>query len=182
MEGMYPWGGFGANPTPHHVGSAWNARKNILAGGWPYSEGIYEDMDKVFFGQFYWNPDRSAAETVSEYAAFEFSPAVAADVVKIVNILEDNLGHEQQEPDARTTSMPAREKPLSWPNESMQNDGRGPTKLAWRILYLRALIDKELREKQGRLEGKVLSTAFDELTRIYHAQHADPAVRPPVVN
>ena len=56
MDGMEPWGGFGANPMPHCINDEWNARKNILAGGWPYSEGIYEDMDKVFFSQFYWSP------------------------------------------------------------------------------------------------------------------------------
>ena len=42
----------------HHVNDEWNAQ-NILAGGWPYSEGIYEDIDKVLYGQFYWSPDKS---------------------------------------------------------------------------------------------------------------------------
>ena len=51
-------------------------------------------MNKVFFSQFYWSPDKPVAETLREYAAFEFSPDVAADVEKIVNILEENLGHE----------------------------------------------------------------------------------------
>ena len=71
MRGMSPWGGFGANPTPQYVSREWNARKDVLAGGWPYSEGIYEDMNKVFFSQFYWSPDRPVAETLREYAAFE---------------------------------------------------------------------------------------------------------------
>ena len=42
----------------------------------------------------------------------------------------------------------------------------------WRIFYLRALIDREMYDRGGKLEGDVLKQAFDELTRIYHAEQA----------
>jgi hypothetical protein len=41
----------------------------------------------------------------------------------------------------------------------------------WRILYLRALIDKELVRTEGWFEGPVLKMAFDELTRISHSEN-----------
>jgi hypothetical protein len=41
----------------------------------------------------------------------------------------------------------------------------------WRLLYLRALIDQELSRTDGRLQGATLRQAFDEIVRIYHAQH-----------
>jgi hypothetical protein len=41
-----------------------------------YSEGIYEDINKVICGQSYWDTDRAALDTVSEYAPFEYWPDV----------------------------------------------------------------------------------------------------------
>lgn len=38
------------------------------------------------------------------------------------------------------------------------------------MLYLRALIDDILSRTNGKLQGAELRQAFDELTRIYHAQ------------
>jgi hypothetical protein len=52
----------------------------------------------------------------------------------------------------------------------------------WRILYLRALIDREMYERGGKLEGELLKAAFNELTEIYHAQNAHSMpIRPPVI-
>jgi hypothetical protein len=52
----------------------------------------------------------------------------------------------------------------------------------WRIVYLRALIDMELFERKGKLEGVTLKSAFEELTRIYHAEsaHSMP-IKPPQI-
>ena len=49
----------------------------------------------------------------------------------------------------------------------------------WRILLLRARIDAQLYLNRGARQGRVLHDAFEELTRIYHAQNAEPAVKPP---
>ena len=51
----------------------------------------------------------------------------------------------------------------------------------WRILYLRAQIDKELFERKGKLGGKVLDAAFQELSRIYQPISASPAQNQPAV-
>jgi len=42
----------------------------------------------------------------------------------------------------------------------------------WRIRHMRALIDKELFERKDKREGEKLKAAFEELTRIYHAENA----------
>jgi hypothetical protein len=50
----------------------------------------------------------------------------------------------------------------------------------WRIFYLRALIDKELFERKGKLEGETLKASFEELTRICHAENAHSMpIKPP---
>jgi hypothetical protein len=52
----------------------------------------------------------------------------------------------------------------------------------WRILYLRALIDDELRRMDGKPKGPVLREAFAELVRIYHAEHVHTnRVAPPEI-
>ncbi|PYU87956.1 MAG: hypothetical protein DMG08_26925, partial [Acidobacteria bacterium] len=59
-------------------------------GGFPYSEGIYEDLNKVILSQFYWDAKKDALSTVKEYVSFYLSPVVAEETVKLVEILERN--------------------------------------------------------------------------------------------
>ena len=92
MWGTDPiWGGFGANPMPKRFQAIWDQAKDKLSGGIPYSEGIWEDMNKVFFAQFYWEPNRSSFDILKEYISYEFSPEVVEKVSRVVEILEQNL-------------------------------------------------------------------------------------------
>ena len=88
MQGMYPWGGFGINPLPQHIDRLWQPSKHLLAGGFPYSEGIYEDINKVMMLQRYWNPDRSLSAIMREYAASVWSPRHADALVDVLAALE----------------------------------------------------------------------------------------------
>ena len=90
MLNVQPWGGYGATPVPQQLQNKYSRMTN-LDGGWPYSEGLFEDMNKVVMLQMYWKPDRDVYETLKEYAGFEFGPAVANDVVSMVRILEKNF-------------------------------------------------------------------------------------------
>ena len=47
MWGRSPWGGYGANPMPGRFQRFWEEARGLLQGGMPYSEGIYEDLNKV---------------------------------------------------------------------------------------------------------------------------------------
>ena len=175
MWGQSPWGGYGANPLPDRLQRLWNQTDRKLAGGTPYSEGLYEDINKAICSQFYWDPARPAVETVREYAAFEYSPAVADDFVKVVGAFEKNHVRKEIGPSAE---------------EAFELVKRMETELTpqaraawrWRIVYLRALIDRELLRSHGKLEGKALQGAFRELTAIYHAEHAHSMpIRPPQI-
>ncbi|HQN52641.1 MAG TPA: serine hydrolase domain-containing protein, partial [Phenylobacterium sp.] len=90
MYQMGPWGGYGANPLPAHLQRIWDSSRHLLSGGFPYSEGIFEDINKALCAQFCWHDAADARAIVREYAAGEFSPAVADDVVRSVAILEAN--------------------------------------------------------------------------------------------
>ncbi len=150
--GAEPLGRLGANPLPGRLQRLWDQTQRKLSGGTPYSEGIYEDINKAICSQFYWDPERPAIETVREYAAFEYSPAVADDVVKVVEVFEKNhrrgqIGPSAQEAFERVKRIEAKLAPQA--REAWR----------WRIVYLRALIDCELFRTQGKLEGKPLQAA-----------------------
>ncbi len=174
MLGVQPWGGYGATPVPQRLHKKYSGIANLI-GGFPYSEGIFEDVNKVVMLQLYWKPDRPVAETLTEYAGFEFSPEVAADVVAMIKILEKNfprnsIGADAIQAHELAQKVDARLSP------------RARAHWRWRILYLRALIDREMHLKKGRLAGDLLKGAFAELTRIYHAENALTGwLRPPQV-
>jgi len=194
MHETFPWGGFGATPLTQRAQAEWNAAKKHIAGGFPYSEGVFEDITKAAISQFYWD-DKPAAETVREYAAFEFSPAVADEVAQVVATLEQNH-HWRWWPGELEgvkldldwfPSRGAQPQADSGAEEAYQTVQRVDGKLSsqarqswrWRQLYLRALLDAELKANGGRPNARC-NDAFAELIRIYHAKNANPAVRPPL--
>lgn len=174
MWGQSPWGGFGANPLPARFERLWNQAADKLAGGFPYSEGIFEDINKVLCLQFYWDRKRPARDILGEYARWEFSPAAADDVARAVRILEANHRREGIGGSAEEAAglMEKAERRLA---PEVRRGWR------WRILRLRADIDRELYRNRGKMRGPALARAFEELTRIYHAENASASMRPPVV-
>ena len=194
MHQTFPWGGFGATPLTRRAEQQWNAVKQTSSGGFPYSEGVFEDLTKAAISQLYWN-DRPVEDTVREYAAFEYSPEVAMDVAKVVATLEQNH-HLRWWPDelkgVKLTmnwfpSRGARPQADPGAEEAYQTVRRIDGLLSpqarkawrWRQLYLRALLDAELKTNGGSPNARC-NEAFAELIEIYHAQNADPCVRSPL--
>lgn len=174
MWGRGPWGGYGANPLPARYEGLWEQTGGCLDGGMTYSEGIYEDINKVICQQFYWNKDCSAEQAIEEYVAFEFSPEVVTEVLEAVGLLEktwQNLAVGPESLQAEALLLEA--------EQELSVQARASWR--WRILLLRAVIDAELYRNGGKLEGPVLRDAFNELTRIYHAENAMPMVHPPII-
>lgn len=197
MDGMFPWGGFGANPQPEKFQKYWDAvpsqessaapwpgGRSVL-GGWPYSEGVFEDINKVIFAQLYWNPDRPVWDIVREYAAYEFGAESADSVVNLLRLLESNhrlrlertpqgedvwiAGEDPGAEEAHELAMRINEKMSERTRKSWR----------WRIIFLRALLDAELKSNGGK-PNEACSRAFKELTRIYYAYNASPDVKPPL--
>ena len=176
MYSMNPWGGFGANPLPDYCARLGADMRGRIAGGWPYSEGIYEDLNKFFWAQYDWNPDRAEDDVLAEYAAYYLSPEAAGDAVRLFHLLEKthtrrgwlvrNLA-QADEAWALAQAIDARLSP--WARKSWR----------WRILYCRAAIDHILKE-QGYLDDAAhaaLKPFCDEVARIYHAEKT--GIRPP---
>lgn len=172
MWGQNPWGGYGTNPMPARLQQRWDETQKHLSGGIPYSEGIYEDLNKVICTQFYWEPDRSAMETVKEYAAFEFSPEVADDVASVVQIFEKN--HERDQiGECAVTAYQLMEKAEAKLTPQARSAWR------WRLIRIRAAIDEEIyRNSLGQGRDKVFRQACEELTKISHAETVWSVLRP----
>lgn len=183
MWGALPWGGFGANPLPAHHQQIWNTGRDSLAGGFIYSEGIFEDLNKVLYAQFYWQKDRPAGSIVDEYISYEFSPKVVAPVHKAIEILETNFPRrtenlEKGEPRFVMEHSSGTGEAL---NLIRQADNQLPAwaraSWRWRILYLRARIDDELARNDFRVSPPC-EQALQELTNIFYAKRAIWAVSP----
>lgn len=182
MEGNSPWGGFGANPRPVHWRDHWAKVKHVLQGSFPYSEGIYEDINKVLMLQLEWSPDRDLDSIIREYATGYFGSETADDVVRACYLFE-------------------RDEPLrSSPSAAGPRFGRGPLDSAaeafacisaaqtrmskarvsewrWRLFWLRAAIGDVLRNNPDNA-NELLFDYLDELVRIYHAENAERSVCP----
>jgi hypothetical protein len=156
--------------------------KHVVEGGFPYSEGIYEDMNKAVVVQFYWDRDQSAWTTLEEYIAYEFGSGVTKDVLAIIDILETTAGHSfrKQPVDAGAVQRAwqlAEAVNARLPDWAKQN-------WRWEILHMRALLDRE-RFAGGTLETPSAEAAMVRLIEIYHCQMEtdDPyhhRVRPPL--
>lgn len=178
MWGMSPWGGFGANPMPSRLQKLWEQVSTEISGGYPYSEGIFEDINKAIISQFYWG-NKKAIETVVEYISSEYSPEVTVEVSKAIEIIEKN--HKFFPADGAYGTIED-----AGADEAYECLKRAESKLPpsirdswrWRILFLRAMIDRERFKNKGLLTDNC-EQAFRELTRIYHAENAEPLVAPP---
>ena len=172
MWGQDPWGGYGANPHPGRLQARWNETRHLLSGGFPYSEGIYEDLNKVICAQLYWAPDRPALETVRQYAAFEFSPEVADDATAVVGIFEKNHPRDQVGESA-VAAFELAERIEAKLTPQARRAWR------WRLFRIRASLDQEIyRNSLGQGRGEVFQEACDELTKISHAENVAVMMRP----
>lgn len=189
MYACKPWGGYGANPIPMRLDNIADNGGDCLDGGFPYSEGFWEDINTFLCLTRYsgWYPNTTDA--LRDYIRHYFTGADTETLLRALQLMETTLwrGDEKTE-DGRLRS------PLRYPNAAREvyrliteTDARLPDAIRqswrWRIVYLRAVCDYELYchdyipSASPRIEA-----CLRELTELYHAH--DPriqrAVRPPL--
>ena len=59
-----------------------------LAGGFPYSEGIFEDINKAIVAMYYWQGQGQPQDAILEYANYAFSSIYKGEVARAVQMLE----------------------------------------------------------------------------------------------
>ncbi len=202
MYHMFPWGGYGANPLPTHFQKLWDVVGEKLSGGFPYSEGIYEDINKVAWLQYAWS-GRKTLQSVRDYASNYFGADSADALSEIAVDLEARHGRGIALP--RGVAAATFDAPIDspdaavafrWRKEEGANlkgaDACLQKVLAlekalpdaaradwrWRLVHLRASIDAELTRTNARLSDD-LDAMFRELATMYHADRAYWVVAPP---
>ena len=196
MWALYPWGGYGANPLPKRFERLWKQVKHIAKGGIAYSEGIFDDVNKMVVSQFYWNADTTADNSLHEYVNYWVGADVCEDVCEAINIIEDNhvktavgIGKVvARDCNTHATTPEIHAAALHAWELMRKADAKLPKWAAegwrWRILYLRAMFD-ELRfrralEQMDHLAENATWTevlrgseeareGMRELVRIYHS-------------
>lgn len=177
MYMMNPWGSCGANPLPGVCGRLAGKLRGKIVGGWPYSEGIFEDLNKFFWAGFFWSPDRTTDDILAEYVSYYLSPESVDDGIRLFHILEKTIGRYN----LNFTNL--KEADEAW-RLAQAIDGRIPaanrTNWRWRILYVRAKIDHIVKNQGCKsAEAKAaLRPLFNELVEIYHAQNCLYAAPP----
>ena len=185
MEGNSPWGGYGANPRPRHWRAYWERTKAVQIGNFPYSEGIYEDVNKFLMLQLNWAPERDVDSILHEYASGWFGAAAADTLVEVFHLMEADesttfrLGREPVF--ANETGLPHAEEceeKVKALDDALPDEVRRSWR--WRVTRLRARIDAQLKASGMRFND-ALDADFAELARIYHAdpQRTLSCVLPP---
>lgn len=203
MMGQTPWGGFGHNPLPQHIERTWGVSKHLLDGGFPYSEGIFEDINKAITLQLYWKRDRSIRDIVEEYAASQWVPDHARELADVVmrigdaghiglggdGILDNALFASDRVRREQPSQFPGRYYSLPQADFSAANCAALDRALneaprwvreswRWRTFALRVRLESAIRASGGTASPDA-DRMFGELSRIYCASNAEPPVCPP---
>lgn len=78
------------NVRPRQMHDIFTETAGLTAGTSAYSEGIYDDVNKVVWTQLHWNPRLTVEEILEDYFRWYCGPAAAADMVAAALQLETN--------------------------------------------------------------------------------------------
>ena len=161
---VFDWGQTAANPLPARFCDLMKFSDRIQ-GVMPYSEGIFDDFNKVAILMSTWNPDVTKHQVIQAYRRAYF-PTLDASLFKdIIIALEKNRAHLPQNHFALQTY------PLIQQAEK-QLPPRQRNSWRWRLLKERAFIDTQIvRAAQSprarRAAEKALTQSAQRLRTIY---------------
>lgn len=196
-----PWGGFGANPITMFLDNVYQNCGAYHDGGFPYSEGIYEDINKWVCLGFYTGHYKNSADAVRDYIRYNFGIEDTTDLLRAIQLMESSLprGTEKLTDDGSYGATEGLEGiqetvyrfPIRWGTAIpeiyrivTEYDKKIPEGLKnswkWRIVYLRGIIDKELLDNGYVTKySEVAQKAYHEMHEISHTWNAKFCVHPP---
>ena len=86
------YGSNGANPAPARMTQEASAIARRGCGTMIYSEGLYEDVNKVVYLALLWNPNRATAEILGDYARYYFGARNVLAARQLITGLEKTWG------------------------------------------------------------------------------------------
>jgi hypothetical protein len=186
MQKCYPWGGFGASVLADSLQKSNSTGAHLYGGCLAYSEGIYEDVNKFIELAHYDGSCADAKEAVRAYVKLEFC---CEDEALAEAVLRSEVGLRRRRHRGEAPSRHPIEDPtdvdlvyetLTRYNEILPEGVKNGYK--FRLLYLRAVIDYELKNHDYvPTASPRCVAAMEEVDRLYFAnEHTRSCVRPPV--
>ena len=174
MYSCVPWGGYGASVLTNFLETTHQKTAALYHGGYPYSEGIFEDANKfiqlgLFSGDF-----AHAADALREYVRFTFCCA-DEELFEAIRRTETALARTRARTEEgirvtieNTSDIKFVFKTLQKYNASLPKSVTAAP--AFRLFYLRALIDYEIVAHDGyAIRSAAAQEAMAEVNRWYFA-------------
>lgn len=141
MTGIMPWGGVGGICTPTLMKRQEKPFAEHCDGGYLYTEGIYDDSNKVVMLGLYWDRQRTTEETLTDYCGYEYKGIDPNDFIHLIDLIEASQLYTNRF-DRKPAPLTFSE--LAWDLARKMNEGAAEeTKMywRWRIMYIRAYLD-----------------------------------------
>lgn len=163
MFDALPWGSRGANPSPRKFATEMKDLEPSLTGAMPYSEGRYEDVNKVVWAQLLWNRRRDPGAILADYCRYSFGPEAADTGARLLFDLEEGLRDLPSAPKRYEDALALESRMEEW----------GRAGWRWQVVRARAAIDALKWEIQSTdTPEDRRSQAATELRVVYeHLQH-----------
>ena len=141
MTGLTPWGGFGTVCTPALMKRWEEPFAPHCNGGYLYSEGIWDDINKAVMLGIYWDRSYPTDEILKDYCRYEYPGLDEDDFVRLVQLIEVS-----QEATNRINASPCNlaDCQEAWELAEKLNNAATPALQQywrWRIVYIRAYLD-----------------------------------------
>lgn len=185
MWSCKPWGGYGASVLTKFLQTTNDASAHFYHGGFPYSEGIFEDANKFISLGSYTGLYPNAYDALRAWVAHEFcceDEELYQAILKTETALArgyDRTGEFLRAPIKNTSD-------IEWVYQTLQKYNKTlPENITasrnFRLFYLRAIIDRELASCDFCPNNSELcQEAMQELFSIYHSEDRTyPSLRPP---
>lgn len=165
MWNRQPWGGYGATPLPRHFTDLWLQVKGHVYGCKLYSEGLFEDINKIIVERFYWDNDANADETLRDYARYELCGANPDDFAELCRLLESiHVMEWPIPPEYRRTAVRVMELARKIDSELLPSV---KDSFRWRLFYCRAVLEYERNVNKSQSSEPCVA-AIRELQKMYH--------------
>lgn len=185
MYSCVPWGGYGASPLTRFLNETNENSGHLYQGGFPYSEGVFEDANKFIQLAAYSGLYPNAFDALRAYVKYEFccdDEELYQAVLKTETALARR--HDFKADPFRAEIEDPSDAGFVFDTLTKYKEILPPAVTAsrtFRLFYLRAVIDYEMIRNGGvPAHSPRCTEAMSELHKIYHTTPTTArSVRPP---
>ncbi len=173
MYSCNPWGGYGASTLPRFLKTTNDICSRLYSGGFPYSEGIFEDSNKFIQMGSYTGVYPNAYDALREYVRFEFC-CEDEELFDAVCKTETGLAKKHSRIDGYLHTEIQDTSDVEFVYRVFEKYNRLlPEKIVnsrnFRLFYLRAVIDYEIMKCDGfPIRSERCQEALKEVGRWYY--------------